>query len=102
MSRIVATTCDYCGKNVDSVESRSYFVITLGCHQRDGVPNMLLVHPPFDGQMYFCDTGCLKNWLDNGRKPQNYAPPVSSSATSPIKFNKDGTITMVGDFGVDK
>ena len=98
MARTVETTCDYCGKNVDYSGRDGHFVIVLSCYQREGVPNMMLVHPPVDDKMYFCNMGCLHSWLDNERKPQNYAPQTTSSATTSVRANNDGSITVIGEY----
>ena len=95
--RTITTKCDYCGKNVDNAERCGNFVVVLSCYQRDGVPNMMLVHPPIDGQMHFCSIACLHSWLDNGRKPQNYVQPDSSQFTTSVTVGNDGAITIIGD-----
>ena len=97
MTRTTETTCDYCGKSVDYSGRDGHFVAVLSCYQREGVPNMMLVYPPVDGKMYFCNIECLRGWIDNGKKPLNYVQEASAMKTQSFSVGDDGTIFIRGD-----
>ena len=55
--------CDYCNKEITSLEGmRTVQRISL-CVEKDGIPAEEGYIAPVMGQRHFCDKECLRGWL---------------------------------------
>lgn len=57
--------CDYCGNDITATDSMPRTRLILGYEWMEHKSNLVysvLVHPPLDGIMAFCNLNCLLEW----------------------------------------